>query len=41
MTAVLIDEHVHEKVFNDRIAELLALFVIKDYPVLNFTLKLQ
>jgi hypothetical protein len=27
MTAVLIDEHVHEKVFNDRIAELLALFV--------------
>jgi hypothetical protein len=24
MTAVLIDEHVHEKVFNDRIAELLA-----------------
>jgi hypothetical protein len=23
MTAVLIDEHVHEKVFNDRIAELL------------------
>jgi hypothetical protein len=29
MTAVLIDEHVHEKVFNDRIAELLALFVIK------------
>jgi hypothetical protein len=25
MTAVLIDEHVHEKVFNDRIAELLAL----------------
>ena len=30
MTAVLIDEHVHEKVFNDRIAELLALFVIKE-----------
>jgi hypothetical protein len=27
MTAVLIDEHFHEKVFNDRIAELLALFV--------------
>jgi hypothetical protein len=27
---VLIDEHVHEKVFNDRIAELLALFVIKE-----------
>ena len=26
MTAVLIDEHVHEQVFNDRIAELLALF---------------
>jgi hypothetical protein len=25
MTAVLIDEHFHEKVFNDRIAELLAL----------------
>jgi hypothetical protein len=25
-----IDEHVHEKVFNDRIAELLALFVIKE-----------
>ena len=24
------DEHVHEKVFNDRIAELLALFVIKE-----------
>jgi hypothetical protein len=30
MAAVLIDEHVHEKVFNDRIAELLALFVIKE-----------
>jgi hypothetical protein len=30
MTAVLIDEHVHEKVFNDRISELLALFVIKE-----------
>ena len=30
MTAVLIDEHVHEKVFNDRIAELLALLVIKE-----------
>jgi hypothetical protein len=30
MTAVLTDEHVHEKVFNDRIAELLALFVIKE-----------
>jgi hypothetical protein len=30
MTAVLIAEHVHEKVFNDRIAELLALFVIKE-----------
>jgi hypothetical protein len=30
MTAVLIDEHVYEKVFNDRIAELLALFVIKE-----------
>ena len=30
MTAVLIDEHVHEKVFNDRIAELLVLFVIKE-----------
>ena len=30
MTAVLIDEHVHEKVFNNRIAELLALFVIKE-----------
>jgi hypothetical protein len=30
MTVVLIDEHVHEKVFNDRIAELLALFVIKE-----------
>jgi hypothetical protein len=30
MTAVLIDAHVHEKVFNDRIAELLALFVIKE-----------
>jgi hypothetical protein len=30
MTAVLIDEHVHEKVFNDIIAELLALFVIKE-----------
>jgi hypothetical protein len=30
MTAVLIDELVHEKVFNDRIAELLALFVIKE-----------
>jgi hypothetical protein len=30
MTAVLIDEHVHKKVFNDRIAELLALFVIKE-----------
>ena len=25
MTAVLIDEHVHEKVFNDRIAELLVI----------------
>jgi hypothetical protein len=30
MTAVLIDEHVHEKVFNDRIAELLD--VIKIQP---------
>ena len=30
MTAVLIDEHVHEKVLNNRIAELLALFVIKE-----------
>ena len=32
MTPVLINEHVHEneKVFNDRIAELLALFVIKE-----------
>ena len=30
MTAVLTDEHVHEKIFNDRIAELLALFVIKE-----------
>jgi hypothetical protein len=30
MTAVLIDEHVHEKVFNNRIADLLALFVIKE-----------
>jgi hypothetical protein len=30
MTAVLIDEHVHKKVFNNRIAELLALFVIKE-----------
>ena len=30
MTAVLIDEHVHERVFNDRITELLALFVIKE-----------
>ena len=30
MTAILTDEHVHEKVFNDRIAELLALFVIKE-----------
>jgi hypothetical protein len=27
---ILTDEHVHEKVFNDRIAELLALFVIKE-----------
>jgi hypothetical protein len=25
MTAVLTEEHVHEKLFNDRIAELLAL----------------
>jgi hypothetical protein len=25
MTAVLIDEHVHEKVFNDSIAELLSI----------------
>jgi hypothetical protein len=35
MTAVLIDEHVHEKVFNDRIAELLALFLNMKavYPV--------
>ena len=31
MTAVLIDEHVLEKVFNNRIAELLALFVINSY----------
>jgi hypothetical protein len=31
MTVVLTDEHVHEKVFNDRIAELLALFVITLY----------
>ena len=30
MTTVLIDEHVHEKVFNNRIAELLVLFVIKE-----------
>ena len=30
MTAVLIDEHVHEKVFNNIIAELLVLFVIKE-----------
>jgi hypothetical protein len=30
MTSVLIDEHVHEKVFNDRITELLAVFVIKE-----------
>jgi hypothetical protein len=35
MTAVLIDEHVHEKVFNDRISELLALFDI--YPISLFT----
>jgi hypothetical protein len=38
LTAVLIDEHVHEKVLNNRIAELLALFVIKEsalYLVLN------
>jgi hypothetical protein len=36
MTAVLIDEHVHEKVFNDRIAELLALlykYTMKGYRV--------
>jgi hypothetical protein len=40
MTTVLIDEHVHEKVFNDRIAELLALFVIKEsalYCILSIT----
>jgi hypothetical protein len=39
MTAVLIDEHVHEKVLNNRIAELLALFVIKEdiYPISPFT----
>jgi hypothetical protein len=30
MAAVLIDVDVHEKVFNDIIAELLALFVIKE-----------
>ena len=30
MTAILTDEHVHEKLSNDRIAELLALFVIKE-----------
>ena len=30
MTTVLIDEHVHEKVFNDGIAELFFLFVIKE-----------
>ena len=30
MTAVLTEEHVHGKLFNDRIAELLALFVIKE-----------
>ena len=30
MTAVLIDEHVHEKVSNDGITELLALFVINE-----------
>jgi hypothetical protein len=39
MTAVLIDEHVHEKVFNDRIAELLALFVIKESALLLSILK--
>jgi hypothetical protein len=36
MTAVLIDEHVHEKVFNDIIAELLALFVITSFPLLRW-----
>jgi hypothetical protein len=36
MTAVLIDEHVHEKVFNNRIAELLALFVIKESALYNY-----
>ena len=30
MTAVLIDEHVDEKVFNDRIDELLVFFEIKE-----------
>jgi hypothetical protein len=30
MTAVLTEEHVHEKLFSDRIDELLALFVIKE-----------